>query len=112
MRRFALLFAGASLLCLPAHAASVQVQSAIASLGKLETDPAKVEAFCKINADLEAAGDDAAKSEALDRQMEVFVRSLGPEYIAAWDLAEELNPESEDGKALNAAFDSLEDKCP
>jgi hypothetical protein len=35
------------------------------------------------------------------------VRSLGPEYIAAWDLAEELNPESEDGKALNAAFDSL-----
>lgn len=83
MRRFALLVAGVSLLCLPAQAASVQVQSAVASLAKLETDAAKLEAFCKINADLEAAGDDAAKSEALDRQMEAFVRSLGPEYIAA-----------------------------
>jgi hypothetical protein len=112
MRRFALLVAGASLLCLPAQAASVQVQSAVANLAKLETDAAKLEAFCKINADLEAAGDDNAKSEALDRQMEAFVRSLGPDYIAAWDLAEELNPESEDGKALNAAFDSLENKCP
>lgn len=112
MRRFALLVAGASLLCAPAQAASVQIQSAIASLAKLETDATKLEAFCKINADLEAAGEDAAKSEALDRQMEAFVRSLGPEYVAAWDLAEELNPESEDGKALNAAFDSLEDKCP
>ena len=112
MRRFALLVAGAWLLCSPVQAASVQVQSAIASLAKLENDAAKLETFCKINADLDAAGDDAAKSEALDRQMDVFVRSLGPDYVAAWDLAEELNSESEDGKALNAAFDSLEDKCP
>ncbi|NJO21806.1 MAG: hypothetical protein HC868_01235 [Sphingomonadales bacterium] len=112
MRRFALLVAGACLLCVPAQAASVQVQSAIATLAKLETDVAKLEALCKINAELEAAGDDAAKSEALDRQMEAFVRSLGPEFVAAWDLAEELNPDSEDGKALNAAFDSLDDKCP
>lgn len=112
MRRFALLVAGALSLCTPAHAASVQVQSAIANLAKLEADAAKLEAFCKINAELEAAGEDAAKSEALDRQMEAFVRTLGPEYVAAWDLVEELNPDSEDGKALNAAFDSLEDKCP
>ena len=112
MRRFALLVAGASLLGSPAQAASVQVQSAIASLAKLEADAPKLEAFCKINTELEAAADDAAKSEALDRQMEAFVRSLGPEYVAAWDLVEELNPDSEDGKALNAAFDSLEDKCP
>ena len=112
MRRFALLVAGALLLCTPAHAASVQAQSAIASLAKLETDAAKLEAFCKINAELEAAGEDSAKGEALDRQMEAFVRTLGPEYVAAWDLAEELKPDSEDGKALSAAFDSLEDKCP
>ena len=112
MRRFAPFVAGALLLCTPAHAASVQVQSAIASLAKLETDAAKLEAFCKINAELEAAGEDPAKSEALDRQMEAFVRTLGPEYVAAWDLVEELKPDSEDGKALNAAFDSLEDKCP
>ena len=112
MRRFALLVAGACLLCAPAQAAGVQVQSAIASLAKLEIDAAKLDAFCKINAELEAASDDTAKSEALDRQMEAFVRSLGPEFVAAWDLAEELNPDSEDGKALNAAFDSLEDKCP
>ncbi len=111
MRRFALLVAGASL-CAPAQAATVQVQSAIASLAKLEVDAAKLDAFCKISAELEAASDDTAKSEALDRQMEAFVRSLGPEFVAAWDLAEELNPDSEDGKALNAAFDSLEDKCP
>jgi hypothetical protein len=44
--------------------------------------------------------------------MEAFVRSLGPEFVAAWDLVEELNSDSEDGKALSAAFDSLEDKCP
>lgn len=112
MRRFALLVAGILWLCAPAQAASVQVQSAIATLAKLEADAANLQALCKINAELEAAGEDSAKSEALDRQLQAFVQSLGPEYVAAWDLVDELNPDSEDGKALNAAFERLEDKCP
>ena len=39
-------------------------------------------------------------------------RGMDMSYKHAWDLVEELDPDSEDGKALNAAFDSLEDKCP
>lgn len=112
MRRFALLVAGAAILCTPACAASVEVESAIATLAKLEADAANLQVLCKINAELEAAGEDAAKSEPLDRQLQEFVQSLGPEYVAAWDLMDELNPSSEDGKALNAAFERLEDKCP
>lgn len=103
-----------AILCLaatPASAASPKVEKAIASLGKLEANAANLAAFCRIDAEFVQAGEDQTKIEAADRKMEAFLKSLGAEYTAAWALSNELEPESEDGKALSAAFERLEGKC-
>jgi hypothetical protein len=41
-----------------------------------------------------------------------FMQSMGPDVAAAWDLYDELEPDSEDGKALAASFEALDEKCP
>jgi hypothetical protein len=112
MRRFIPLAVSLCLVAVPVHAASPNVEAAIATLAKLEADPTQLANFCKFSAQYDAAGEDEAKNEAADRQMENFLRSLGPDYIKAWQLSEDLDPASEDAKALDAAYDRLEAKCP
>ena len=51
------------------------------------------------------------KSEALDKQMDQLLRSIGPDVFLAWDLAGEIDPQTEDGAALEAAVDAIEGKC-
>jgi len=36
---------------------------------------------------------------------------LGPDFQQAWDAGSELEENSEDGKAYNAALDTLSGKC-
>jgi len=97
----------------PGSAASPQIELAIKTLAKIEGDPAKFQTFCRISKELAAVGDqDNAKSEALERELEALLESYGRDVVDAWDLGEELDPQSEDGKAFEAAVDALEDKCP
>jgi hypothetical protein len=95
----------------PGDAASPRVEAAIKALAKIESDPAKFQAFCALIKELRAAHDDAVKSEALDKQMDQLLRSIGPDVFLAWDLAGEIDPQTEDGAALEAAVDTLEGKC-
>jgi len=112
MQRLLPLALGLCILTSPVCAASARVELAISALAKLEKDAAKLTEFCRLNAQYAAAGEDEAKNEAADRDMESFLKGLGREYVIAWQLGEELDAETEDGKALNAAFDSVESKCP
>lgn len=93
-----------------AYAADPKVENAVKAINAVAADPAKRAGFCEINKKMEALkeGED---SEALDAAMQAYLRKLGPEYEAAWDLAEDVNPESADGKILNEAFDALEQTC-
>jgi hypothetical protein len=58
-------------------------------------------------------GDDAddSKSEALDKQMQTYMKDLGPDFEAAYEAGADLDPESADGKSYDAALDKLDDKC-
>lgn len=108
------LFALAAVLVLAAHpiqAASPQVEAAIKALGKIESDAAKFQAFCRITKELAAVDGDDAKSEALDRQLDDLLRTLGRDVFMAFDLAGDLDPQSEDGIAFEAAISALEEKC-
>ena len=97
----------------PAIAASPKVEAAIKSLAKIETDAGKFQSFCKLIADLDDVPDqDVAKAEALERQLENVLRSMGFDVLQAWDLGGDLDPQSEDGKAFEAAIEAIEDKCP
>lgn len=93
------------------EAASPRVEAAIKALAKLENDPVKFQAFCDLIKELGSAQDDDAKSEALDKRMDQLLRSIGPDVFFAWDLASEIDTQTEDGIALEAAVDALEDKC-
>ena len=113
---------GASLLTLaiagtmvagPVRAASPKVEAAIKSLGKIEANEEKFKAFCKLIRDIDDLPDqEDAKAEALDVELEKLLRSIGFDVLQAWDLGGDLDPQSEDGKAFEAAMEAIEEKCP
>jgi hypothetical protein len=108
------LAAAGMLLPHPGQAAvSPKVQSAIKSLEKIEADGAKFQSFCKLLRDIDDVPEqDEAKAEALDVQLENLLKSIGFDVYQAWDLGSDLDPQSEDGQAFEAAMEALEEKCP
>jgi hypothetical protein len=97
----------------PVVAASANVEAAIKSLAKVETDAAKFQAYCKLIDDMSNVPEtDAAKLEDLEGLLEDLFESMGADVLQAWELASETDPASDDGKAFEAAFAALEDKCP
>lgn len=97
----------------PAHAVSPKVQSAIKSLEKIEADGPKFQSFCKLLRDIDDVPEqEEAKVEALEVQLDSLLRSIGVDVLMAWDLGSDLDPQSEDGKAFEAAVEALEEKCP
>ena len=107
-----LAFAGVCILAYPVQAASPKVEAAIQALSKMETDPTKFRAFCSIAKELDAVEDrDLVKAEALDKQLDELLRTMGQDVFDAWDLGADLDPRTEDGMAFDAAVEALEDKC-
>ncbi len=97
----------------PAQAVSSKVQAAIKSLEKIEADGPKFQSFCKLLRDIDDLPEqDEAKAEALEAQLDSLLRSIGIDVYNAWDLGSDLDPQSEDGQAFEAAVESLEEKCP
>jgi hypothetical protein len=98
-------------------AASPQVDAAIRSIQAAGADPAKMTAFCDLMDVLGDAEDKAGaaavekEDPALDKQVDTFLTQLGSDFEAAWDVGEELDENSADGKEYNAAIDALAEKC-
>jgi hypothetical protein len=98
--------------CLCAYAvlaASPEVESAIKTFKAVAADPAKLSAFCAMTKTLDGLGDD---DDAAEAKVTEFIKQLGPEFDAAWKTADNVEEESEDGQALNAALDEAIAKCP
>jgi hypothetical protein len=95
----------------PVLAASPDVESAIKSLGQLEADPARLQSYCKIIIDMDAAGDNEAKFDALEKQLMDLLRSFGPQFEQVIAVSEDTPSDSPDGQALEAAFRQLDEKC-
>lgn len=113
MKRMILAAAFGCLLTLPAIAAvSPKVQAAIKTIGALGANAGHMKGFCAIMKEMGSAGDDEAKLKPIEEKLRAYLRKIGPDYESAWALAEQANPDSEDGKAVQAALDQLDDKCP
>jgi hypothetical protein len=100
-------------LCLvatPAFAASPKVESAIKVYRAVAANPQKLRTYCEMSKVMEQMGDkeDAAAEARIDRLME----QLGPDFQTAWEAGDGVDENSPDGKALYAAIDALEEKCP
>jgi hypothetical protein len=101
------------LLASPAFAASDSVQTAIKTFEGVGSDPAKLKTYCEMSKLMSEAGDDTddSKAEALDKQMQDYMKQLGPEFESAFEAGADLDPESDDGKAYDGALDALDAKC-
>jgi hypothetical protein len=90
-------------------AASPAVEGAIKTITAVGADPGKLKVFCDLNKIVEASGD--KEDPQVEKQVEDLIGKLGPEFTAAWEVGDELDENSEDGKAFNAAVDALAAKC-
>lgn len=95
----------------PAQALRADVQAAVDAVEKLRTDDAKIEEYCAIQAEIEAAGEDETKLDAAFAKLDAFFEGLGDEYAAMFAVEEDVEPDSEDAQALDDAFASLDGEC-
>jgi len=114
MKRFITAAAFCCLMAPLAAAADAKVEAAIKTFGQVESDAGKLKTYCDMSKAMADAGDDdsdQAKMDALDKQMDGYIKSLGADFEAAWDLGADIDSESADGKAYEAAIEKLESKC-
>jgi hypothetical protein len=100
-------------LCLiagPALGASPKIEAAIKVYKAVGANPGKLRTYCEMSKLIERLGDkdDAAAEAQIDRLM----GQLGADFEAAWEAGDGVDENSADGKALYAALDELDDKCP
>ena len=98
-----------TLLAVPAHAASPQVEGAVQVFRSVANDPGKLATVCQLVEVMEEAGDhlDAATEE----KIQTIVKQVGSEFETAWNLGDELDEDSPDAAAYNAALEELSSKC-
>jgi hypothetical protein len=91
----------------PTLAASPKVESALNVLQAVGADANKLKAFCEL-----MKLDEKLEGKILEAQVDKLLDQLGPDFKAAWTTIEDTDEHSPDGRALSAAMDQLEDKCP
>ena len=72
-------------------------------------DANKMKIFCELMDVDEKLGD--KHDPVLEAQIAKLLDQLGPDFKVAWDIVEDTDERSSEGRALNAALDQLEDKC-
>jgi len=102
---------GVLLTAAPAVALRDDVQAAVDAIEKLRANDAKIQQYCSIQKEIEAAGEDAAKLDQAFEKLDDFFDGLGDQYSAMFGVDEELDPNSEDAAALDNAFAALDDEC-
>jgi len=99
-----------SLMMAAALAGSSQVEAAIKEFQAVESDANRMKTFCELM-QLDAQNENRT-NPSLEAKMDKLLTGLGPDFEAAWELVEDTDPASEDGKVLNAAVDRVADRCP
>ena len=112
MRKMLAALALCGLFVPPALAASASVEAATKTFEAVGNDPAKLKIYCDMSK-LMSTGDDEDESEAeaLDKQMQGYMKELGSDFEAAFEAGADLDPDTDDGKAYDAALDGLDTKC-
>ena len=102
-------FTCACLMSTAALAVDAKVQSAITVISATASDPAKLKTYCEMSDALDAAGD--KEDSATEEKVDAYLTKLGSEFEAAWNVVDDLDEGSADGKAADDAIDQLDAKC-
>lgn len=94
-------------------APALTADSAAKTIASVAGDATRLKAFCSMNRVLNVESDErqGELTEAQDKEIESYLTLLGPEFRAAWDFGVAADPESPDGKTIDAAIEDLEAKC-
>lgn len=99
---------------IPALAANAKVEAAVKAFSAVEGDKGKLDTYCKMSKSMSSGGSGELteqQEEAMGKEMEGYMKALGSEFETAWEAGGDLEPESEDGKAYDAALEKLDAKC-
>ena len=99
-----------ALMMAAALGASSQVEAAIKAFQSVESDANRMKTFCELMRIDEQ--NEKRTSPSLEAKMDQLLNELGADFETAWELVEDTDPASEDGKVLHAALDRVADKCP
>ena len=95
---------------IPVLAVGPQVEAAFRVIQTVGTDASRLKTFCELMKIDEQ--NEKRTSPSSEAQMDKLLKELGPDFEAAWELVEDTDPASEDGKVLSAALDRAADKYP
>ncbi len=71
----------------PVLAANAAVETAAKTFDNVGNDPAKLKTYCEMSKVMSSAdAEDDSKAEALDKQMDGFMKALGPEFQTAFEV--------------------------
>jgi hypothetical protein len=90
---------------MPVLAASPKVEVAIKTIRAVAADPNQRKMFCAL---LEMA--DKKNDPKAEAAIDGYVKQLGTEFEAAWDVVESIDENSSDGQAIDAVLDEVDDK--
>ncbi len=110
MKRAVLMTAALCMTAAAALAADTKIDTAIATFQSVAKDPGKMKLYCEMSAIMDKGGDDP--DAATEAKIDDYVKQLGPEFQSAWDVGDDVDENSPDGKRLDAALDELADQCP
>ncbi len=109
MRTLAACVAALGLAAAPALAASPKIEAAVKTFKAVAGDAGKLKTFCAMSKVMESAGE--KEDPKIDAQIQGFIKQLGADFETAWNAGEDIDENSADGKAYNAALDDLSAKC-
>ena len=109
MKRIVVAAVAVCLAAAPAFAASPKVDAAIKTFKAVSADPAKLKTFCDMSKVMDAMGE--KQDAAAEAKIQGFMKQLGTEFETAWNVGNDVNENSADGKAFNGALDDLSGKC-
>jgi hypothetical protein len=98
-----------SFMMAPALGATSEVEAAVEAFQSLASDANRLKTFCEL-IEIEQENEEKA-GPLLGTKMDKMLDELGADFKAAWKSVEDVDPASEDGKALYAALDRLLNKC-
>lgn len=93
-------------------AADPKADAALKAFEQIGADAAKLPTYCALAQLMDETSNDDKKAAAADAQIDAYVKILGPEFDAAMLALQSFEETSADGKALDAALDELDQKCP
>lgn len=89
-----------------------EATAAAATISSIGDDQAKLDGYCAIFKEMEAAPeDDEAKAEELGGRMDQYLAGLGEDVADAFGTADSVDPASAEGQTLEEAMEELGEKC-